>query len=116
MKRLTTILMALCTIGCGTHGSPSDAASQVTMASLLDEMISYDAVTGYPAVNYRAAQVSSYDRRTVDLHEPGWFANDDGAGFERLDTTINGERCGSISTEQVRLKSRFQPMIWHASR
>lgn len=86
MKRLTTILMALCTIGCGTHGSPSDAASQVTMASLLDEMISYDAVTGYPAVNYRAAQVSSYDRRTVDLHEPGWFANDDGAGFERLDT------------------------------
>ena len=60
MKRLTTILMALCTIGCGTHGSPSDAASQVTMASLLDEMISYDAVTGYPAVNYRAAQVSSY--------------------------------------------------------
>ena len=86
MKRLTTILMALCTIGCGTHGSPSDAASQVTMASLLDEMISYDAVTGYPAVNYRAAQVSSYDRRTVDPHEPGWFANDDGAGFERLDT------------------------------
>ena len=85
MKRLTTILMALCTIGCGTHGSPS-AASQVTMASLLDEMISYDAVTGYPAVNYRAAQVSSYDRRTVDPHEPGWFANDDGAGFERLDT------------------------------
>ena len=47
------------------------------MASLLDEMISYDAVTGYPAVNYRAAQVSSYDRRTVDPHEPGWFANDD---------------------------------------
>ena len=57
MKRLTTILMVLSTIGCGTHGSPSDAASQVTMASLLDEMISYDAVTGYPAVNYRAAQV-----------------------------------------------------------
>lgn len=47
--------MVLSTIGCGTHGSPSDAASQVTMASLLDEMISYDAVTGYPAVNYRAA-------------------------------------------------------------
>ena len=86
MKRLTTILMALGTIGCGTHGSPSDAASQVTMASLLDEMISYDAVTGYPAVDYRAAQVSSYDRRTVAPHEPGWFANDDGAGFERLDT------------------------------
>ena len=78
--------MVLSTIGCGTHGSPSDAASQVTMASLLDEMISYDAVTGYPAVNYRAAQVSSYDRRTVAPHEPGWFANDDGAGFERLDT------------------------------
>ena len=86
MKRLTTILMVLSTIGCGTHGSPSDAASQVTMASLLDEMISYDAVTGYPAVNYRAAQVRSYDRRTVAPHEPGWFANDDGAGFERLDT------------------------------
>lgn len=78
--------MALCIISCGTHNSPPDTASPITTASLLDEMVSYDVVTGYPAVNYRAAQVSSHDRRTVSPHEPGWFANDDGAGFERLDT------------------------------
>ena len=78
--------MALCIISCGTHNSSPDTASPITTASLLDEMVSYDVVTGYPAVNYRAAQVSSYDRRTVSPHEPGWFANDDGAGFERLDT------------------------------
>ena len=76
--------MALCIISCGTHNSPPDTASPITTASLLDEMVSYDVVTGYPAVNYRAAQVSSYDRRTVSPHEPGWFANDDGAGFERF--------------------------------
>ena len=78
--------MALCIISCGTHNSSPDTASPITTASLLDEMVSYDVVTGYPAVNYRAAQVSSHDRRTVSPHEPGWFANDDGAGFERLDT------------------------------
>lgn len=78
--------MVLCAMSCGTHNGQSSAATEVTLASLLDEMISYDIVTGYPAVNYRAAQVSSYDRRTVSPHEPGWFANDDGAGYDRLDT------------------------------
>ena len=58
--------MALCIISCGTHNSSPDTASPITTASLLDEMVSYDVVTGYPAVNYRAAQVSSYSSMKKD--------------------------------------------------
>lgn len=58
----------------------------VTLSSLLDEMISRETLAEYPSIEYRAAQVSSYDRRTVSKNEPGWWANDDGAGYERLDT------------------------------
>ena len=53
------------------------------MASLLDEMVSRDAVTRFP--QYIQRQVSSYDRRSVSPTREGWFANSDGGGFERLD-------------------------------
>lgn len=58
----------------------------VTLSSLLDEMTDRDALTRYPTVAYKAAQVSSYDRRTVAPDAPGWWANADGGGYERMDT------------------------------
>ena len=58
----------------------------VTLGSLLDEMVSYDVLASYPDPSYKTMQVSSYDRRTRDAQEPGWFANDDGFGYERADT------------------------------
>ena len=66
------IIIGLCVVAFLCFESPSMASDKVMVSTLLDEMISYDAVTGYPAVNYRAAQVSSYDRRTVDPHEPSF--------------------------------------------
>lgn len=58
----------------------------VSTESLLREMISEDAVATVPSPYYKTCQVSSYDRRTVSPDQAGWFANDDGFGFERLDT------------------------------
>lgn len=87
MKRFFIPLAALWLAGCGASSdASSNARPEVTLASLLDEMVSYDAVVRAPSPAYRAAQVSSYDRRTVSPQQPGWWANDDGAGFERLDT------------------------------
>ena len=48
-------------------------------------MTSYDEMTRYPALPYRSMQQSSYDRRSVSPDRPGWFANDDGEGFIRLE-------------------------------
>ena len=61
-------------------------AAQVTLDSLLDEMISVEESARYPLVPYRCLQVSSYDRSSVSPDSSGWFANNDGYGIVRMDT------------------------------
>lgn len=61
-------------------------AAQVTLNSLLDEMISVEESARYPLVPYRCLQVSSYDRSSVSPDSSGWFANNDGYGIVRMDT------------------------------
>jgi len=58
----------------------------VTIESLLDEMVSFEKVTLFPSGSYTCKQISSYDRRSVSPDKDFWFANDDGAGYIRLDT------------------------------
>lgn len=60
--------------------------SEITMETLLDEMVSRDAVTYFPEHVWSQKQASSYDRRSVSPDAPGWFANRDWTGYERLDT------------------------------
>lgn len=59
----------------------------VTMESLLDEMVSREALTYFPERGWLQKQASSYDRRSVSPDSPGWFANRDWTGYERMDTT-----------------------------
>ena len=66
-------------------GSFGQKKSSITVETLLEEMTSYDEMTRYPALPYRSMQQSSYDRRSVSPDRPGWFANDDGEGFIRLE-------------------------------
>lgn len=47
--------------------------AQVTLDSLLDEMISVEESARYPLVPYRCLQVSSYDRSSVSPDSPGWL-------------------------------------------
>lgn len=63
----------------------------ITLSSLLREMVSYDAATRLSAVPYTCRQVSSHDRRSVAPDQPGWFANDDGFGIERIEN-IDGRQ------------------------
>ncbi len=54
------------------------------MESLLNEMVSRDALTYFP--DYTQKQISSCDRRSVSPDAEGWFANRDWTGYERIDT------------------------------
>ena len=86
MKHSFIIIVGLCVASCVSQKDGDGPTAQVSLETMLDEMVSFDNPTHFPPVGYRAAQVSSYDRSTVSPDRPGWFANDDGAGFERLDT------------------------------
>lgn len=54
-------------------------------SDFLDEMLSFDGLTRYPALEYESRQESSRDRRSTDPSDPLWFANDDGWGYERFE-------------------------------
>ncbi|MDR0810671.1 MAG: DUF2961 domain-containing protein [Paludibacter sp.] len=56
----------------------------VTLSSLLDEMVAYEQAAIFP--DYICRQQSSYDRRSVTSGNAAWFANDDGYGFIRTET------------------------------
>lgn len=59
---------------------------EITLESLLDEMTDRTALTYFPETAWSQKQSSSYDRRSVSPDAPGWFANRDWTGYERLDT------------------------------
>jgi hypothetical protein len=69
----------------------------VSISSLLDEMVSFESAALYPA--YVCRQQSSYDRRSVSPGNANWFANDDGGGFIR--TEINGGRTEKVLFEDA---------------
>lgn len=52
----------------------------------LKELTNPESLAECPSIPYKAAQVSSYDRASISPDAPGWFANSDGFGIERIDT------------------------------
>jgi hypothetical protein len=66
---------------------PAAAAAQereITLETLLKEMIDRDAVARWPDPPYKCMQASSYDRRSKTPDDPaGWFANNDWSQFVR---------------------------------
>jgi len=63
------------------------AAAPITLASLLEEMADTDRLAHFPSPAYRSLQATSYNRASVRRGEPGWFADSDGTGFIRAETT-----------------------------
>lgn len=73
--------------------------AQVTLESLLDEMVSVEESARYPVIPYRSLQVSSYDRTSIAPDSCGWFANNDGFGIVRTDT-VDGRQERVMFDEQ----------------
>lgn len=73
---------------------PDPSSYDVTMETLLDEMISFDEATRFPELSYVCREESSRDRRSVTPGTPEWFANDDGWGYVRDE--VNGGRAERV--------------------
>lgn len=64
------------------------AAQEITFTSLIDEMTDRARLAAYPEVDWQCLQASSYNRDSVAPRgSAGWFADSDGTGFIREETT-----------------------------
>jgi hypothetical protein len=64
----------------------SAAAADITVASLLEEMIDRDRLPRLAAPAFTTGQASSYDRASTAADRPGWFANHDFDQCLRVET------------------------------
>jgi len=74
-------------VGC----SPSKENQEISISSLLEEMVDRDQIANFPKSNYKSLQASSYNRESVSPDKPGWFADSDGIGFIRTEEN-NGKK------------------------
>lgn len=55
----------------------------ITFESLLKELTDRSGLARWPAPEFRLLQASSYDRRSVEKDQEGWFANEDWSNYIR---------------------------------
>ena len=80
---IAALLINLCSI---------HAQEQVSMQSLLREMVDRKQLVEYPeSIPYKAMQASSYNRASVSPDQPGWFADSDGVFCIRTEKNREGE-------------------------
>ncbi len=65
-------------------------ATEISLSTLLDEMVDRTALARFPDPTYVTKQFSSYDRRSRSPVEHRWYSNDDYSNFVREET--NGGR------------------------
>lgn len=67
------------------------SAQEITMQSLLREMVDREKITEFPTeLPYRTLQASSYNRASVSPDQPGWFADSDGVSCIRTEVNEDG--------------------------
>src|SRR5262245_53208801 len=76
-----------------------EAKTEVTLESLLGEMIDFSAVARWPQPEFICRQASSYDRETVAPNRPGWFANNDQNQFIRTEENQGRQERVMLDTE-----------------
>lgn len=67
----------------------TQAQGEVSLESLLNEMVSFDSMACLPQPEFTCKMASSYDRASKSPNRPGWFANQDQNQFMR-DEQVNG--------------------------
>lgn len=90
MKRKLKIMILTWIAILAVTSSVAAQTSEVTMESLLYEIIDREGLARFPLMDYQCLQASSYNRESVSPNLPGWFADSDGVGFIRTEE-INGK-------------------------
>jgi len=111
-RRIVTLLMLtiMSLVAC-----PVAAQDAVSLQTLLAEMVDRDSVAQYPSPDYICRQFSSYDRDTVGVDKPGWFANWDRSQFVRVEENDGRREYVMLDAEGPGALVRFWA-TWHGPR
>ena len=91
---------------------PTIAVAQVSLESLLHEMVDREQLAEVPAPHYLCRQFSSYDRDTVGVGKDGWFANWDRSQFVRVEEIGGRKEYVMLDAEGAGAIVRFWA-TWH---
>ncbi len=94
---------------------PAPAAEPVSLESLLRDMVDRDRLARLPSPAYLCRQASSYDRDTVGVDKPGWFANWDRSQFVRVEQNAGRKEYVMLDAEGPGAVVRFWG-TWHGPR
>jgi hypothetical protein len=94
---------------------PAGAAEQVSLESLLGDMVVRERLAELPSPHYICRQFSSYDRDTVGVGKPGWFANWDRSQFVRVEENDRRKEYVMLDAEGAGAVVRFWG-TWHGPR
>lgn len=99
----------------GLIALPTDAAEQVSLESLLNDMVNRERVAEIPSPHFICRQFSSYDRDTVGVGKAGWFANWDRSQFVRVEENGGRKEYVMLDAEGAGAIVRFWG-TWHGAR
>ena len=92
-----------------------DSKPEVTIASLLDEMVDEDELAKLPQYAYKTLQASSYSRKSVSENKEGWFDNADASQFIREEVNEGRKEYVLMEVEGPGVIVRFWS-TWHAQK
>ncbi len=75
------LLLVLAAVGL----SPVYLQAEISLETLLHEMVDVDALARWPQHEFTCSQASSYDRAKIAPDKPGWFGNNDNTQYIRTE-------------------------------
>lgn len=99
---------------CVALAAGAASASEVSLRSLLEEMVDRDAIARRPSPAYLCLQASSHDRKQVSPDDPaGWFANADHDQFLRIEERGGRKEWVILDHEGPGAIVRFWTPLWN---
>ncbi|MCK0136024.1 glycoside hydrolase family 172 protein [Arenibacter sp. S6351L] len=89
--------------------------ADVTIATLLEEMVNKDELAKLPKHSFKTLQASSYSRKSVSQNENGWFDNADASQFVRVEVNEGRKEHVLMDVEGPGAIVRFWS-TWHAQK
>ena len=94
---------------------PAFCAEPVSLESLLKDMTDRDRLAQMPSPGFVCRQFSSYDRDTIGVDKPGWFANWDRSQFVRVEENTGRREYVMLDADGPGAIVRFWG-TWHGAR